>query len=412
VRLVPAEELICGLDIGTTEVCAVIGEYNEQGMLEITGVGTCPSSGLRKGVVVNIEAAVKSVMTAIEAAEMMSGREVFSVFTGIAGGHIEGINSRGVVAVTGKGREITQADIDRVIDAAKAIVIPMDRDVLHVIPQEYIVDEQGGIKDPRDMIGVRLEAEVHIITVSVTSAQNLVKCINRARFKVNEIVLESLAASKAVLSSDEKELGVMLIDLGGGTTDILVYLEGTPYYTNVIPVGAAQVTSDLSIVLKTPLETAEKIKREAGCCFLPLVSGDEQIVIPGVGGRPAVQIPRKEIARIIQPRMEEIFSMVRDQVDKKGILPLLGGGVVLTGGGAMLPGACELASEIFQQPVRVGYPARVGGLVDQYAGPAFATAVGLVLYGAEKAAVPQDQAAEPTGDGPLRRIRKWLKEFF
>ena len=281
-----AEDLIVGLDIGTTKVCVVIGQYGESGQLEIVGVGTTPSRGLRRGVVINIETTVRSIANAVEAAEMMSGREVHSVYTGIAGGHIEGINSRGVVAVTGKGREISREDVDRVIDAAKAIVIPMDREVLHVIPQEFIVDAQGGIKNPIGMVGVRLEAEVHIITGAVSSAQNIVKCVNRAGFKVNDIALEPLASSKAVLSQDEKELGVLLIDLGGGTTDVLVHLEGAPYHTEVLSVGGDQVTNDLSIMLKTPLETAEKIKKEAGCCYAALVQEQEEVRVPGVGGRP------------------------------------------------------------------------------------------------------------------------------
>jgi len=248
------EDLIVGLDIGTTKVCVIIGQYNDSGQLEITGVGTTASRGLRRGVVINIETTVRSIAAAVEGAEMMSGREVGSVYTGIAGGHIEGINSRGVVAVTGRGREITREDVDRVIDAAKAIVIPMDREVLHVIPQEFVVDDQGGIKNPIGMIGVRLEAEVHIITGAVTSAQNIVKCVNRAGFKVNDIVLEPLASSRAVLTQDEKELGVLLIDLGGGTTDVLLHLEGAPYHTEVLAVGGDQVTNDISIMLKTPLD--------------------------------------------------------------------------------------------------------------------------------------------------------------
>lgn len=410
----PSDNILVGLDIGTTKVCAVIGEINENGQLEIIGVGTSPSHGLRRGVVINIESTLKSVTQAIEAAEMMSGREVFSVVTGIAGGHIEGINSRGVVAVTGKGREITQDDVGRVIDAAKAIVIPMDREVLHVIPQEFIVDEQGGIKNPLDMIGVRLEAEVHIITGSVTSAQNLVKCVNRAGFKVNDIVLESLAASYAVLSQDEKELGVMQVDLGGGTTDVLIHLEGAPYYTSVISIGGSQVTSDLSIVLKTPIEAAEKIKLDAGCCYVNLVESDERITIPGVGGRPPMDFPRKEIAKIIQPRMAEILDMVREQIDKKGYLPHLGGGIVLTGGGALLPGVVELAQDMFNLPVRIGYPAKLGGLVEEYKSPAYATGVGLVMYEASKLGTQEHvpNAPERSGGGIWGKLKQWLGEFF
>ena len=301
-----SEDLIVGLDIGTTKVCVIIGGFSSSGQLEIIGVGTTPSRGLRRGVVINIETTVRSIAAAVEAAEMMSGREVGSVYTGIAGGHIEGINSRGVVAVTGRGREITREDVDRVIDAAKAIVIPMDREVLHVIPQEFVVDDQGGIKNPIGMIGVRLEAEVHIITGAVSSAQNIVRCVNRAGFKVNDIFLEPLASSKAVLSQDEKELGVLLIDLGGGTTDVLLHLEGAPYHTEVLSIGGDQVTNDLSIMLKTPLDSAERLKKEAGCCYEPLVQEDEEVHIPGVGGRPPRTIMRSELVEIIQPRMAEI----------------------------------------------------------------------------------------------------------
>ena len=408
------DDLLVGLDIGTTKVCAVIGQYSESGQIEITGVGTTPSKGLRRGVVINIEATVRSILNAVESAEMMSGREVHGVYTGIAGGHIEGINSRGVVAVTGKDREITKEDIDRVVDAARAIVIPMDREVLHVIPQEFIVDDQGGVKNPLGMIGVRLEAEVHIITGAVTSAQNIVRCVNRAGFKVNDIVLEPLASSKAVLSNDERELGVLLIDLGGGTSDILVYLEGAPYHTGVLTIGGDQVTSDLSIMLKTPIEAAERIKREAGCCYAGLVDGDEDVTIPGVGGRPPRRVSRKRITEVIQPRMTEILGMVREQIERKGYSSLLGGGVVLTGGGSLLPGTAELASEIFELPSRIGYPVRLGGLVEEYYSPVYATGVGLVLYGASRKETEDldTSSSEKAFKTVWDRMSKWFKEFF
>jgi cell division protein FtsA len=410
----PAEELIVGLDIGTTKVCVVIGEYNENGQLEITGVGITPSKGLRRGVVINIEATVRSILNAVEAAEMMSGREVAEVYTGIAGGHIEGINSRGVVAVTGRGREIAREDIDRVIDAAKAIVIPMDREVLHVIPQEFIVDEQGGIRNPLGMIGVRLEAEVHIITGAVTSAQNIVKCVNRAGFKVSDIVLEPLASSKAVLTPDEKELGVLLIDLGGGTTDVLVYLEGAPYHTEVLSIGSEQVTNDLSILLKTPMEAAEKIKRESGCCYMPLIQENEIVQVPGVGGRPPRTIRRQQIAEIIQPRMAEMLGLVREQIQRKDYLKLLAGGVVLTGGGSLLAGTAELAAEIFGMPTRIGYPVRLGGMIEEYYSPVYATGVGLVLYGTSKKDKEHldTSSSERTFSSVWDRMKSWFKEFF
>ena len=409
-----AEDLIVGLDIGTTKVCVIIGQFNDSGQLEITGVGTTPSRGLRRGVVINIETTVRSIAAAVESAEMMSGREVISVYTGIAGGHIEGINSRGVVAVTGRGREITREDVDRVIDAAKAIVIPMDREVLHVIPQEFVVDDQGGIKNPIGMIGVRLEAEVHIITGAVTSAQNIVKCVNRAGFKVNDIVLEPLASSKAVLTQDEKELGVLLIDLGGGTTDVLLHLEGAPYHTEVLSVGGDQVTNDISIMLKTPLEAAEKLKKEAGCCYAPLVQEDEEVHIPGVGGRPPRTIMRSKLVEIIQPRMAEILGMIREQIERKGYLNILGGGVVVTGGGSLLTGTAELATEIFNLPARTGYPVKLGGLVEEYYNPMYATGVGLVMSGAARRDVDymDTSSSEKTFSSVWDRMRNWFKEFF
>jgi cell division protein FtsA len=406
--------LIVGLDIGTTKVCVIIGGFNDSGQLEITGVGTTPSRGLRRGVVINIETTVRSIAAAVEGAEMMSGREVDSVYTGIAGGHIEGINSRGVVAVTGRGREITRDDVDRVIDAAKAIVIPMDREVLHVIPQEFVVDDQGGIKNPIGMIGVRLEAEVHIITGAVTSAQNIVKCVNRAGFKVNDIVLEPLASSKAVLTQDEKELGVLLIDIGGGTTDVLLHLEGAPYHTEVLSIGGDQVTNDISIMLKTPLEAAEKLKKEAGCCYAPLVQEDEEVGIPGVGGRPPRTIMRSELVEIVQPRMAEILGMIREQIERKEYLSILGGGVVITGGGSLLAGTAELATEIFNLPARTGYPVKLGGLVEEYYNPIYATGVGLVLSGATRREVDymDTSSSEKAFSSVWDRMRNWFKEFF
>ncbi len=407
-----SDQTIVGLDIGTSKVCATIAEINDSGELEVLGVGRSASSGLRRGVVINIEATLQSVAAAVEAAEQMAGREVQGVVTGIAGGHIEGMNSRGVVAVTGRGREITQVDVDRVIDAARAVVIPMDREILHVIPQEYVVDDQGGIRNPIDMIGVRLEAEVHIITGSVTSAQNLVKCVNRAGFKVDQIVLDGLASANAVLTADEKEMGVLLLDLGGGTTDILVYREGAPYYTSVIGLGGSQVTSDISIMLKTPMESAEQIKCEAGCCYVDLVDSDEPVVIPGVGGRPPLSIQRRGLAEIIQPRVEEIYRMVREKLEKKGYLGSIGGGVVLTGGGALLPGAVDLAQEVFGTAARVGRPTSVAGLVEEFQQPDMATAVGLVQFAAEEIDRSLFEKSVPDRDGALKALRRWVRNFF
>jgi cell division protein FtsA len=415
--------LIVGLDIGTTKVCAIIGERSaETGNLEITGVGTSHSTGLKKGVVVNIEATLKSVTAAIEAAEMMSGREVRNCWTGIGGSHIDGINSRGVVAVTGRNREtreIGKEDIERVLEAARAVVIPMDRQILEVIPQSYIVDDQKGIKDPLDMIGVRLEAEVHIITCSVTGASNIVKCVNRAGFEVNNLILQTLAAGRAVLLPEEKDLGVALIDLGGGTTDALVYFDGAPYSIVTIPAGGALVTSDISILKNITVEYAEKIKLEAGCCWEPFLEENGDILVPGVGGRPPQPIPRSDILDIIKPRMEEIYKMVKEKLDAFTVNRPLGAGIVITGGGAQLPGAVELAQEVFGLPIRVGNPRAMGGLSEECRSPAFATAVGLVLEGFEREGKSSGASAgdlrpkENGGDSIWGKLIEWIKkEFF
>jgi cell division protein FtsA len=416
--------LVVGLDIGSTKVCAAIGERGENGTIEITGVGLCPSTGVKKGVVVNIEATLRAVREAVESAQMMSGRDVDSCWTGIGGSHIDGINSRGVVAVTGKDRELREIggdDIARVLEAARAVVIPMDRQVLEVIPQSYIVDDHKGIKDPLDMIGVRLEAEVHIITCSVTSAQNLIKCVNRAGYYVKDLILQSLAAGRAALTREEKDLGVALVDIGGGTTEMLVYCDGVPYSTVTIPFGGNHVTGDISFVKNISFETAERIKIDEGACVEGMDDNDDDIIVPGVGGRAPMPIPRSQILTIIQPRMEEIFKMAKEKLGK--ISRPLGAGIVLTGGGSQLLGAAELAFRIFEMPVRVGSPipggVLSGGLVEEYRNPVYSTAIGLVLEGFER---QTKQGAERSGEGRprekgppdfLQRFKDWLgKEFF
>ncbi len=412
-------DIVVGLDIGTSSERTVIGEFSEYGTLQITGVGTSPSTGLRKGVVVNIEATLRAISSAVESAEMMSGREVESCVTAVGGSQIEGLNSRGVVAVTSRGkdsREISREDIDRVIEAARAVVIPMDRQVLHVIPQSYIVDDQKGVRDPRDMIGVRLEAEVHIVTCSVTSSQNVVKCVNRAGYRVDSLVLKTLAATRAVMTEEERELGSVLIDLGAGTTDILVLMDGAPLCTTSVPLGGIQVTNDISIVKGISMETSERIKVNAGCCWAPLIENYEEVIIPGVGGRPPEAIPRTEICRIVQPRMEEIFQLAKDRITHLTNIRPLSGNVVLTGGGALLPGVVELASDIFDTPaVRIGIPGNLGGLIEEYRSPEFSTAVGLVLCGAENRVIGGDVPApkESRGKAPgFGKFVDWLKEFF
>jgi len=407
------EEVIVGLDIGTTKVCAIIGQINEYNILDIIGVGVSPSRGLRKGVVVNIESTVNSVATAIEKAELMAGIEVKSVFSGIAGGHIEGINSRGVVAVSNRSKEITQLEVERVIDAAKALALPIEREVIHVIPQEFVVDSQEGIKDPIGMSGVRLEAEVHIVTGAVASAQNIVKSVNRAGYAVNDIVLEPLASALSTLKEDEKELGVVLIDVGGGTTDVLVYLNGSIWHTNVIAMGGNHVTNDISIGLRTPINAAEEIKKNWGIALSELVEPDEMIDVPNVGGRNPSQIPRQILAEIIQPRMEEIFFLVKNDLDKKDFKDVLSGGVVLTGGASLLEGTEKVAESIFNMPVRIGIPSGIGGLVEEVSSPEFATGVGLIQYGLNSR---PESFMENRGAGLFANIKKrmgnWLGEFF
>jgi cell division protein FtsA len=407
---VAGEEMIVSLDIGTSKVTAAIAEVVSDASLEVIGIGTASSSGLRRGVVINIEATLRSVVDAIEAAEQMAGREVKRVVSGIAGSHISGLNSSGVVAVTGRGREINQSDVDRVIDNARAVSIPMDREILHVIPRNYVIDEQSGIKNPLDMIGVRLEVEVHMITGSVTAAQNLVKCVNRAGFEIENVVFNSIAAARATLSQDEKDLGVVLLDIGGGTTNVIVYQDGAPFSSFVLPVGGSQVTGDLSIMLRTSAETAERIKREEGCAYMALVEEGEPVIVPGVGGRPPFQCTREQICEIIQPRMREIFSMVRERLDRQRILERIAGGLVLTGGGALLPGVVELGQDVFDLGGRIGQPGRYGGLADRYQNPAYSTAVGLLIHAWEN--------SEGVSGGKDRRgagikgIRKWMKHFF
>jgi cell division protein FtsA len=373
---------VVGLDIGSTKVCAILGEKDESGLIEITGVGVSPSTGLRKGIVINIEAVLHSVQSAIEAAEMMSGKVITICYSCIGGTRIRGLDSRGVVAVTGKNREISVDDVNRVLEAASAVAIPMDREVLEVIPQSFTVDDNKGIADPLDMIGVRLEAEVHIITYAVTGAQNLIKCVNRAGFRVTGLVLNTLAGAASVLGTEEKELGCVLIDLGGGTTDVLIYQNGAVFSTFTIPVGGSQVTNDISVVKNIALETAEKIKIDFACCAENFLNeNDEDMVVPLMGGRSAIPVSRYEIYSIVRPRMEELFSMVKAELDK--LLPsrAIGGGIVLIGGGALLEGSAELASSVFGVPVRLGEPGIKGGLIDEYRNPSYATAIGLVMEG-------------------------------
>jgi len=402
--------IIVGLDIGTTKVCAIVGGVTDNG-IDIIGIGSHPSEGLRKGVVVNIESTVNSIKRAVEEAELMSGHEISSVFTGIAGGHISGFNSHGIVAV--KSREVDENDVKRSIEAAKAIAIPLDREVLHVLPQHYIVDNQDGIKTPVGMSGVRLEAKVHIVTGAVTSAQNIIKSVNRVGLDVNDIVLEQLASSEAVLSSDEKELGVAIIDIGGGTTDIAVFYEGSIKHTAVLSLGGNYLTGDIAVGLRTPTVEAEKIKINYGCAYTPLIPKDEIIEVPSVGGREPRKVSRQILGEIIEPRMEEILNLAHREIVKSGYEDLLAAGVVLTGGTAILEGITELAEQIFNMPVRRGYPIGIGGLTDIVNSPMYATGVGLIIYGSKD----YYRNVFKRSDGNIfnrvtRRMKRWFTEFF
>ncbi len=406
------DNLIVGLDIGTTKICAIVGNVTEDG-IEIVGIGTSPSNGLRKGVVINIESTVASIKKSIEEAELMAGCEIKSVYAGIAGGHIKGINSDGVIAI--KNREVNQDDVRRVIDAAKAINIPMDREVIHILPQEFIIDQQDGIREPLGMSGVRLEAKVHIVTGAVTSAQNIVKSCNRAGLDVADIVLEQLASAEAVLSPDEKELGVCLVDIGGGTTDIAIFADGAIKYTSVISLGGNHLTNDIAVGLRTPMAEAEKIKRNHGCCLAALVGKDEKIEVPSVGGRKPRELSRNVLCEILGPRVEELFTLVNREIVKSGLEDTIASGVVITGGSSILEGMPELAEQIFNLPVRRGFPQKIGGLIDVVNSPAYSTGVGLIIYGSRNVGpreFPTTKSEDSIFSTTTRRMKNWFREFF
>ena len=410
-----------GLDIGTTKISCIIAdgavaEGNGDGAhgLRVVGVGNAPSEGLRRGVVVDLEKTVASIQRAVDEAERMAGVSVKGVHAGIAGDHIRSINSRGVIAVSRKDNEIGAADVGRVIEAAKAIAIPMDREIIHVIPQEFIVDDQDGIKDPVGMSGVRLEAEVHIITGAVTSAKNICRAIQRAGLKVYDLVLEPLASSHAVLGPDERDLGVALLDIGGGTTDVAVFFDGSIRHTAIVPFGGSNVTNDIAIGLRTPIDKAEAIKIQHGAALAALVPAGDVLTVNGVGGRTDRQIARHVLASMIEPRMEEIFALANKEVKKNHFAELLGGGVVLTGGTSLMPGVVELAEQVFEMPVRLGAPQGLGGLSANVADPRFSTGVGLVLHAAqletgEEPFRDKRNAAERRGGFDLRR---WFSDLF
>ncbi len=404
-----------GLDIGTTKVACIIAEADRNGELKIMGVGVSPSDGLRKGVVVNIDKTVKSIQKAVDEAELMAGIDVTEVYVGIAGDHIRAINSRGAIATKGENNEITQHDVDRAIENAKAVSMPRDREILHVIPQEFIVDEQKGIKDPIGMCGVRLETQVHIITGAVASAQNIYKSVEKAGLKVADLVLEPLASSYAVLEEDEKELGVGLIDMGGGTTDIAIYYENSIRHTAVVGMGGEYVTKDIAQGIRTPIDHAEEIKRLHGCAFAPLAKSQQFVSVPGVGGREQREVSRATLASIIEPRIEEILTIARREILRTEYASILGAGLVFTGGGALMEGIQELAEKVFEMPVKIGYPHGFGGLTEAARSPIHATGVGLCKYAMEKNWKQPDDKAAIGGDGfkPIfDRMASWVKEFF
>jgi cell division protein FtsA len=403
-------EILVGLDIGTTKICAIVGEVTEDG-IDIIGIGSHPSKGLRKGVVVNIETTVQSIQRAIDEAEAMAGTEITHVYTGIAGGHIKSFGGRGVVAL--KDREVREADIARVIEQAKTVNIPVDREVIHVLPQEFIVDDQAGIREPLGMTGARLEAKVHIVTGAVASAQNIIKCANRAGLNVSDIVLQPLASSEAVLTDEEKELGVCLVDIGGGTTDIAIFQNGSIVHTAVIALGGHNLTNDVAVGLRTPMEHAERIKMKFGCSLTALVDRQDMIEVPSVGGREPRTMGRTILTEILEPRVEEIFQLVHHEVERNGFSELLTSGVVITGGSTLLPGMTELAEEIMGVPVRRGVPRGIGGLVDVVRSPVYATGVGLVVYGARHRDRSMFRIREENVFKKVkRRMGEWLQEVF
>ncbi len=402
------ENIIVGLDIGTTKICAVVGDVSEN-EINIIGIGTHPSIGLRKGVVVNIEATVESIKKAVEEAELMAGCEISSVYAGIAGGHITGFNSRGIVAI--KGSEITQQDVDRVIDAARAVAIPMDREVIHVIPQEFIVDDETGIQNPIGMAGVRLEAKIHIVTGAVTSAHNIIKCANRSGLDVCDIVLESLASSEAVLTDEEKELGTALLDLGGGTSDLAIFSNDNIKHTFVLSIGGNNLTNDLAIGLCSPITEAEKIKKKYGTCISRNIIGEETIEVPGMGGRNPRKLPKQILGEILEPRVEEIFTLIKREIYRAGMENIISSGVVITGGSALLDGIAEFAESIFNLPTRMGKPRGISGLVDVVNNPMYATGVGLVIYGAKNQSVKKFRIRDANiFNNIMTRMKKWFKD--
>ena len=409
--------MIVGLDIGTSKVVAIVGSVNDEGELEIVGIGSHPSRGMKKGVVVNIESTVQSIQRAIEEAELMAGCQIHSVYAGIAGSHIRSLNSHGIVAI--RDREVYPLDLERVIDAAQAVAIPADQKVLHVLPQEYILDSQEGIKEPLGMSGVRLEAKVHLVTCAVNAAQNIEKCIRRCGLEVEDIILEQLASSYAVLTDDERELGVCLVDIGGGTTDIAIFTEGAIRHTGVIPIAGDQVTNDIAMALRTPTQFAEEIKIKYACALTQLARADETIKVPSVGDRPPRDLSRQSLAEVVEPRYDELFTLVQAEIRRSGYEDMIAAGIVLTGGTSKMEGVVELAEEIFHTPVRIGMPHDVAGLTDIVRNPIYATGVGLLHYGLKQhksggtRSGARTRAARVKTEGSFfSRAKQWIQNNF
>lgn len=404
------ENIIVGLDIGTSKVTAIVGSVNIEGNLEIIGIGSHPTTGLKKGVVVNIESTVQSIQRAVEEAELMAGCQIHSVYAGIAGSHIRSLNSHGIVAI--RDKEVQHYDIERVIDAAKAVAIPADQKILHVLPQEYLVDDQEGVREPAGMSGVRLEAKVHLVTCAVNAWQNIEKCIKRCGLEVDEIILEPLASSYSVLTSDEKELGVCLVDIGGGTADIVIFTEGSIKHTGVIPIAGNQVTNDIAMALRTPTPNAEELKIKYACAMAQLARPEETIRVPGVGERGDTELSRQALAEVVEPRYDELFTLIQAEIRRSGFEDMLPAGVVLTGGTSKMEGAVILAEEIFHMPVRLGSPTGVRGLADIVKNPIYSTAVGLLLYGAKHQKEGHRGAADEGDAGIWDKVKNWFQSHF
>jgi len=405
-------QMIVGLDIGTSKVVAIVGEVREDGTLEVIGLGSHPSRGLKKGVVVNIESTVHSIQRAVEEAELMAGCQIDSVYAGIAGSHIRSLNSHGIVAI--RDKEVTPADIERVLDAAQAMAIPADQKILHILPQEYVIDHQEGVKEPLGMSGVRLEAKVHLVTCAVNSAQNIEKCVRRCTLEVRDVILEQLASSYAVLTEDEKDLGVCLVDIGGGTTDVAIFTEGAIRHTANIPIAGDQVTNDIAMALRTPTPHAEELKIKYACALTQLAGAEETIQVPGVGDKPPRALSRQALAEVVEPRYDELFQLVQAELRRSGFEDLLAAGIVLTGGSSKIEGVVELAEEIFHKPVSLGMPRNVAGLADIVRNPIYATGVGLLLYGQEleRRRLERGEAPPVMKGSFVNRIREWLRQNF